>query len=242
MSRWREQIPARLGPLPLGGGLVRTDPGGEPTAPIAILGVYPALTRKARFPTPDGPINLPVAVEKTSFETSSSSAREIDNAYLRPLWLSRSDVFLIDMMPYYLANTAKSRAKRRSMWDNIETYERLSGERTAVRPRLEPDALLAEARALPGNMDRLASEMGHHPRRLLLTLGNEAAAFVRGDTVAKHAQPHLLADPRTIAFLGRSYRVVHLPHPGVILRSKAWGPRLEAWCRDKGRKLVRAGA
>ena len=28
-------------------------------------------------------------------------------------------------------------------------------------------------------MDRLASELGRHPRGLLLTLGNEAAAFVR---------------------------------------------------------------
>ena len=125
------------------------------------------------------------------------------------------------------------------MWDNVQTYERLSGEQTAVRPRPVPDDLLAECRALPGNVERLTDELGSHPRRLLLTLGNEAAAFTRGDAAAKDAQPHLLEDPRTIAFLGGSYTVVHLPHPGVLIRNKAWRPRHEAWCRDRGRALVR---
>ena len=238
MSVWKSDIPDRLGPLPLGGDLVRTDPGGSPDAQIAVLGVYPALTKMARFPSPEGPINVPVAVEKTSFEPTSSSGREIDDRYLGPLGLSRSDVFLIDMMPYFLANTAKSGDKHRSMWDNVQSYERVTGEQTAIRPRPHPDDLLAECRAMPGNLDRLASELGSHPRRLLLTLGNEAAAFARGDVVAKDAQPHLLEEPRTIDFLGRAYSVVHLPHPGVLIRTKAWRERHETWCRGRGRALV----
>lgn len=238
MSDWHDLIPARLGDLPLGGHLVRTDPGGREDAPIAILGVYPALTKMGRFHTEGGTINLPVAVEATSFETGSSSGKEIDAAYLTPLGLTRADALFLDMFPYYFANTAASGKGGRTMWDNVETYHRLSGLTTAVEPRPAPDELLARCRTMPGNLDRLAAQLGAHPRRLVITLGNEAAAFVRGDKAAKQAQPHLLSAPAELAFAGGTYTVLHLPHPGIVMRRKEWGQRLAAWVEESGRDLI----
>ena len=60
---------------------------------------YPALTKMERYETPEGDINVPVAVEATSFSGSKSGA-EVDENYLAPLGLTRDDVMLVDMMPY----------------------------------------------------------------------------------------------------------------------------------------------
>jgi hypothetical protein len=238
MADWQDHIPERLGDLPLGGDLLRTDPGGPADAPVVVLGVYPALTRMGRYATPDGPINVPVDVERTSFAEGSSSGREIDSAYLSPLGLTRQDVLFLDMYPYFLANTASSGKGGRSMWDNVQTYQRVSGHKTAVEPRPSPDELLERCRSMAGNLDRLATQLDAHPRRLLLTLGNEAAAFVRGDASAKAAQPHLLAEPVEVTFAGRRRRVIHLPHPGIVMRRKEWRKRLNSWVEDRGRDLM----
>lgn len=203
-----------------------------------MLGVYPALTKMGRFETDDGPINLPVEVEATSFAPGSSSGREIDAAYLSPLGLSRDDVLFLDMFPHYLANTSGSGSGGRSMWDNVQTYERVTGEQTAMKPRPQPDALLGRCRTMPGNTERLAEQLEAHPRRLVFTLGNEAAAFIRGDDAAKAAQPHLLASPKDLVFAGRSSPVVHLPHPGIVMRRTPWRDRLTAWIEAKGRRLL----
>lgn len=240
MATWQDLIPPRLGDLPLGGDLIRTDPGGRLDAEIAILGVYPAATRWEHYKTADGPIKVPVAIEARSFD-GSKSATELDATYFKALHLTRQDVVIIDMMPYYLANTSGSGRDGRSMWDNVQTYERLSGKKTAVSPRPRPDALVGEARHMPGNTDRLREHIHGHRRRLLITLGNEAAAFVRGDTVADDAQEHLLGELREMDVLGTPLDVVHLPHPGIVMKNEGWRQRLEKWCKESGR-VVAAGS
>src|SRR5687767_10824907 len=62
-ERWRELLPDRLGDLQLGGDLVRTDPNGDPAAPILVLGAYPAVTKVKRFSSVAGPRLVPTAVE-----------------------------------------------------------------------------------------------------------------------------------------------------------------------------------
>ena len=230
-ATWEKLIPRRLGNLPLGGDLTRTDAGSSPSARIAILGVYPAATKWRIFKAKEHRLKLPNAVEKTSFEATSASGRELDETYLAPLGLNRKAVFLFDMMPYFFANTSVGK-NGRSMWTNIEIYEKESGHKTAVRPRPEPDKLLVECREMPGNSDRLADYMQRCAPELLLTLGNEGAAFVRGDLVAKDAQPHLLGDPVEMEVLGVRTRVVHLPHPGIVMKNDDWRDRHGRWCRE----------
>lgn len=234
---WTAALPLKLGDLPLGGDLTRTEPGGPPSARIAILGVYPALTKMCRFKASVGTINLPGAVEKTSFEPLSVSGRELDETYLVPLGLNRESVFLFDMMPDFFGNTSVGN-NGRSMWTNIEIYEKGSGHKTALRPRPDPDRLLVECREMPGNMDRLRDYMRFCEPELLLTLGNEGAAFVRDDTVAKNAQPYLLGSPVEMEVLGVETRVVHLPHPGIVMKNDNWADRHRRWCQETGRDVV----
>lgn len=91
---------------------------------------------------------------------------------------------------------------------------------------------------MPGNMDRLGDYMRQCEPELLLTLGSEAAAVVRGDLVAKNAQPYLMTKPVEMEVLGVRTRVLHLPHPGIVMKNDDWKERHARWCRDSGRGLV----
>src|SRR4051812_7593915 len=120
MPSYSAMIPELLGALPLNGVLRRTEPGGPSTARVGFLGIYPAVTELGRWEHEGETYQLPLAVEKTSFESSSSSGREIDAQYLTPLEISRDAVMFFDIMPYYLANTSVSGEDNRSMWSNVD--------------------------------------------------------------------------------------------------------------------------
>jgi hypothetical protein len=237
MVTWMERIPATLGPLPLGGELIRTEAAGPPDALVALLGVYPAATRLARWKHEGREWNLPVDVERTSFAPSSRSGRDLDERYLEPLGLKRSSILLMDVWPYYLATTAGRRG--RTMADNLRRYEAATGVKTAVEPRPPPDILLARARELPGNLARVANVLGSPSLRLLLTLGNEAAAFILGLKSAEDAQGLLYQKAVEVEFLHLRLRVVHLTHPGNLMRKRSkWQAAHTSWCSGVGRSLV----
>ncbi len=235
---WTRQLPEKLGALPFGGDLTRTDPGGPPQSPVAFLGVYPAATRVEKRLMGDEYMNLPLAVERTSFEPGSQSGKYLDEHYLEPLGLDRGQVFLLDMMPYFMANTASSGKDGRSMWDNIRHYQEVTGEQLAVKPRPVPEKLLGECRSMPGNPERLVEYFGRCRPELLLTLGAEAAAFSKGYGVAKIVPELIFAEPVEIHLLGVKTRTVHLVHPGNLMRNQAWREKHEIWCRGSGRELV----
>jgi hypothetical protein len=235
-SNWRELLPSVRGTLPLGGPLVRTEPGGSPHAPIAFLGAYPSATRLARTKLGSDLLLLPAATEATSFEPSSRSGAQLKTYCLEPLGLCIEDVRTFDLMPYFLANTAEQDG--RSMWASIERYNQATGSPCAVLPRLPPDRLLRDAREMPGNEERLAEYLSAGALRLLITLGNEAAAWTRGLTRAGDAQRLLYGDAEVLQVQGRELLVVHLAHPGTLPRNAAWRERHAARCTEKGRALV----
>lgn len=241
VSRWEQQLPPERGILPLGGLLRRTDPNGACPAPVAIVGLYPALTRTARYTCKDGSaMLLPVEVEARSFE-GSKSASELATRYLEPLGLVADDVFLVDLYPYYLANTAGGRKSGRSMWDNVQRYHFDCGGKTAVEGRPNNDSMVERCRNLPGNADRLAHYFDRCRPALVITLGNEVAAFARGYTSAVKAQADLYAAPTKSAVFGTATTIVHGAHPGLFIRGGArnpWLARHAAWCADSGRALV----
>lgn len=226
--------------MPWGGSLRRTEPNGPPTAPIAILGVYPAATRLRRWLDPTGTTRtLPAEIEERSFQAESASGHELDDRYLTPLGLTRAQIYAFDVMPYVLANMRIS-SSGRSMNDNIAEYCRHHGLTSPIQPRPQPDALLALSRALPGNLERLTEYLHSSQRRLLITLGNEAAAFVRGYTRSADAQQHLYALDERVNILGGQIRIVHLAHPGLIMQKASWAAKHASWCQEVGVGLIAA--
>jgi len=241
---WQTLIPETRGVLPSSEPVYRTDPGGSFEAEIAILGVYPAA--KVKQMTVDGRrMNLPVQVERTSFEIGvSASGKDIDVNYLAPLGLSRDEVLLLDMMPYFLANRRGKKGK--TMWDNILRYEAATEEALGIEPRPVPAALVEQTRTMPGNLVRLGDYLGRCKPRLLLTLGVEAAAFTRG--ISFHEADKLSSElfyskVASVTVADTETEVVHLTHPGNLMadarREGTWWRRHRAWCSGAGRELVR---
>ena len=241
MTDWRTHLPETIGVLPEGGVLRRTDPSGPAPAAVAVLGVYPALTGKRIFTIDGVRMTLPTKVEGRSFEVGSASGAEIDDNYLHPVGLSRHDVFITDMMPYFLANTTKS-SSGRSMADNVQLYEQSTGLVTGISPRPPPAKLVKLAVELPGNMDRLRDYFSQCQPRLLFTLGTEAAAFVRGMSFAaasKGVDDLLYGQAERLTVLGIETMVVHLVHPHLFIKRNAkWMKRHRDWCLASGRDLV----
>jgi len=221
---WELLLPAIKGALPLGGTLCRTDPGGNPLADTLILGVYPAQTGHRLWQGR----RVPVAVERTSFEPTSKSGADLERYYLAPLGLRRDDVFLVDLMPYFFARTARGKKSGRSAWDNLVAHAEATGESCAALPQPLDDDMLAASRNLAGNLERLACYIQMSQASRLLTLGNIPAAFVRGFTKAKKAQPFLYSPPITADVVGKQMEVTHLAHPG-ILHNASWIEQHRAW-------------
>ena len=240
-TNWTTQIPPIAGTLPGGSPLNRTDPSGNPTADIAILGVYPALTRQRRFTVNGTPMNLPVEVEAVSFDPGSASGAEIDDNYLTPLGLTRDDVYIFDLVPYFLANITKSPSGR-SMADNVRLYEEAEDTITGIVTRPTGEDFLRYVKDLPGNLERLRDYLETCQPKLLLTLGTEPAAFVKGmcfGEASRKVDALFYSEPVEVEILGVRVRVVHLVHPHLFIKkNKKWMGRHREWCEGAGRGLA----
>jgi len=240
---WEALIPSISGTLPEGAPLYRTDPSGSLTASVVILGVYPALTEKKQLTIAGTRMWLPTQVERHSFAQGSASGAEIDTHYLDPLGLSRASVRLLDLLPYYFANTTKSTSGR-SMADNVAAYERATGQRTGIQARPNETTLVRLATEMPGNLDRLRHTLAQGAPRLLPTLGLESAAFIRGYDFARanrEVEQLLYGSAESLQVLGITLQVVHLAHPHLFIKkNEKWTTRHHAWCESTGRALVSA--
>ncbi len=238
---WQSLLPPIRGVLPGGAPLRRTEPSGRPDARILILGVYPAATRVGRQTVGGVPMVLPVEVEAESFDPASASGAEINENYLAPLGLSRLDVLITDLVPYFLANTSVS-SSGRCMADNIRLYEAAAAATTGIGPRPPGEELIQLARSLPGNIDRLTEVFQRSRPSLLLTLGVEPAAFVRElafRPASRDVDRLLYAAPVDVEVCGVRTTVVHLVHPHLFIKQDAkWTGRHRDWCAGQGRELA----
>ena len=142
----------------------------------------------------------------------------------------------MDMAPYFMANTSVSRSSGRSMWDNVCIYSKEEKRELAVIPRPTPNELVEMCRTMPGNRERLTQYMMESNIEDLLTLGSEAAAFVRGSRNVVEGQEFLYAAAEKMEFMGKIVRVHHLAHPGNLMRAssknKKWHDAHESWCAN----------
>ncbi|MDP3156043.1 MAG: hypothetical protein Q8N23_25440 [Archangium sp.] len=107
---------------------------------------------------------------------------------------------------------------------------------SGIEARPPPDELVALAREMPGNLDRLASYFEQHKPTMLFTLGAEAAAFVRGTThsaIQRRVDEVLYSAPHSARVFGRDVTVVHLVHPHLFIKqNEKWMGRHRHWIEE----------
>lgn len=237
VSDWRELLPGDLGPLPLAGRLVRTEPAGSPRAAIAVLGTHPGVVAWSWELVEGQRIRLPIAVEPTSFHPDSRNGAMLAENLLRPLGLSREELYLLDMFPYYLASTGMDRRTGHSLWQTVQWFSRRRKVKHAVRPRPGPGDLLRWCREKPGYQERLRELLGSCAPGLVITLGPEPAALLRGCSVAE-AERAFYGEPERCEGLGLPLFAVHLAHPAGLRQTGRWLADHEAWL-ERAPELLR---
>ena len=236
-AAWEKLLPKYRGRLPGGGEFSRTEPGGSPSARIAILGLYPTETQARVVQLGREKLRLPAAVEARSFE-GSAAGEELRSQVMAPLGLGDDQVYLLLAYPYYLSSDA-ARGDQ-SNWGDLKQWRERSGETDDVLKRPEPAVMADACRALPGNLERLTTQLELCKPTLLFTLGAEVAAFARGCSLAE-GQRALYAPVERRAIFGMTLDLVHLAQPGILTSplGAGWRAKHEKWSTGEGAALVK---
>ena len=171
-----------------------------------VLGAYPS----ARFEAVGEERDVPVADNLGPFEPEryfdgqrirvQASAKELDDYYLKPLDISRSDCWITDLVKVFLFKPGH-RAK----------YERLG---VATPPGYERERFHElGVKSLPW----IEREIALAKPRLVITLGAEVTGIVRG-VGEKEAVSLLGPSIGSVRYGGVEAPTVHLAHPGIVMR------------------------
>jgi uracil-DNA glycosylase len=185
---------------------------GEPVLPlppvevrrggIFVIGAYPS----AIFKSIKGRI-VPVGNLKMPFDATgypggtNKSAKELDDNYLQPLGLTRRDCWITNLVKVFLfkrEHTAQFVALG-STGPVAPTREKFEYFAAASLPWIERELRIAEP-------------------RLIITLGAEAAGVVEGVRGAGRRPELLDYKVHSVRLAGREYAVVHMVHPGQMMR------------------------
>jgi uracil-DNA glycosylase len=201
---------------------------------VMIIGAYPS----ARFATVRGVPYVPIGdvgrpfPEKMHMAGGEAwtvpSGRELRERYLVPLGLSREQCWITNLVRVFLFqkwHAVKSRQLEPS-WTGEETRSRF-------------ECLAKEGKGW------LGEELAIARPRIVITLGAEAAGILRG---VKGQQPRnalLGGTVQEMAVGGIAYPVIHLAHPGILMRrgsaSNPWPERHKEHIQAARRVLEEMG-
>jgi uracil-DNA glycosylase len=132
------------------------------------------------------------------------SGAELEQAYLAPLGLHRSQCWITDLVRVFLFKEGHIAKYRRlgCGWPERETRSQF--EEYAVQGMRWLEEELALAR--PG---------------LVITLGREVAGILRQVKGRQKRNAWLGGEVRPLKLGGKAYQVVHLAHPGIVMRPES---------------------
>lgn len=170
---------------------------------VFVLGAYPSAVfqsiRKRRVPVE----NLKMPFDATAYPGGvNASAEELDEFYLKPLGLTRKDCWITNLVKVFLFKK-----------EHAEQFRVLGSTQTAYATRGEYERY---AKAGLAWVDR---ELEIAEPRLIITLGSEVGGVFAG--VSDADQRKELLNPykiRTIRRGNHEYRVIHMVHPGQLMR------------------------
>jgi uracil-DNA glycosylase len=180
---------------------------------LFILGAYPS----ARFGVVNGITDVPVADNLGPFESErwfdgsrvrhQPSAHELDELFLKPLLLRRSDCWITDLVKVFLFKPG-----------HVNRYrdEKIAAEAPAGYTR---DRFF-ELGSNSENLKWLEKELLVAKPSYMITLGAEVAGVLRGVS-SSEAQTKLLSPESVPLSIGSaSVHVMHCAHPGILMRKE----------------------
>jgi uracil-DNA glycosylase len=171
---------------------------------VMILGAYPS----AIFETHQGR-KTPVKNIACPFDTATPSGRELEEHYLKPLGIVRSDCWITNLVKVFLFKSGHDPLK---MTDIPMNLGRGQFETVAV---------------MESNMNWLIEELQLADPKIVITLGSEVAGVLHATKRQKERNALLNGSLNSINLGGREYKALHLAHPGIIMRDRKDG--LNPW-------------
>ena len=191
---------------------------GNPVQPVVpldtaldglfLLGAYPS----ARFATIGAERDVPVAdicmpfSNERYFDGSRvrwvNSGAELAGAYLAPLGLRRAQCWITNLVRVFLFKEG-----------HVAKYRRLGCAQPARETRTQFEALAAEG------MHWLEEELALARPRAVITLGAEVAGVLQGVRGQKARNILLGGEVRELKVGAGTYPVIHLAHPGIVMRA-----------------------
>ena len=182
---------------------------------IMILGAYPS----ARFECIGKYSSVPVADLAAPFSDESyfdgrrfrtvRSSDELDSIYLAPLGVSRYNCWITNLVKTFLFKPG-----------HVAAYRALGVE----HPPRETRSMFFELATHPANFEWLSREIELARPRLVITLGAEVAAAIRGFSSATAGRKLLLATVHELRIGEMDGLHVHLAHPGIVMRGGKRNP------------------
>lgn len=186
----------------------------------------------SKIPIPEEAGKLVVPGNKNM---NGPSGKALDELFLAPLGLNRSNTWLCDLLPYSRVNPSQRKAIDSKYEDARKEY----GLNDATIPNFDKAELKSEARR-----DEILAELKESQAEILILLG---------DLPLKHFLRHFdkrysrLTDfgedkenygkPRKVIIDGKEYEVIALCHPRQAARlghsSKTWGRLHDGWVKNQ---------
>lgn len=174
---------------------------------IFIIGAYPSAT----FATIGSETDVPVGDNFGPFSTERyfdgsrvrtvASGQELEEAYLTPLGLRRDQCWITDLVRIFLFKDG-----------HINKYHKL-GRSWPERETRTNFKLYAQQ-----GIHWLQEELELTNPRLVITLGSEVAGILQGVRGQKQRNLLLGGDLKEFAIENISYPVIHMAHPGIVMR------------------------
>lgn len=174
---------------------------------VCIIGAYPS----AKFATIGSEQDVPVSDNCGPFSTERyfdgrrvrtvASGDELERAYLAPLGLPREQCWVTDLVRVFLFKGG-----------HLAKYRRLGCGWPERETRSQFEAFAEQG------MHWLEEELALAQPRLVITLGAEVAGILQNVREQRRRNALLGGDARSLLLGPASYPVIHLAHPGIIMR------------------------
>ncbi len=175
-----------------------------------IVGAYPS----AKFFTVKGIPDVPLYDNDSPFSSESyfdgsrvrsiPSGVELEQNYIAPLGISRSECWITDLVKVFLFKEGHTRRYHQLGVDVIENRSRFKEYAEKSLVWLEEEVRLANPKAV-------------------FLLGVEVTSIIFGISETK-AKSYLDGRIRTLNLGGQDTRVICLPHPGIVMKTSARNP------------------